>query len=201
MAPFLRKLANDPSTSSFVPPGYSSLLATLEDKNKERLKQIDDKLEDAEKNLGETEVSEALREKASYLAQIGEYQPALEAHERALEKQAGLGQKIDIRLSMIRIALFHADHAVISANMDAAQKLVDDGGDWDRRNRLKAYKGMYLLSIRDFKQGGQLLLDIISTFTATELISYEDFVALCIIAGTLILDRKDVKKKARLPSS
>lgn len=72
---------------------------------------------------------------------------------------------------------------------------MDEGGDWDRRNRLKAYNGVHLLSIRNFKLGGELLLDTISTFTATELIDYDDFVTLCVIAGVLTLERRDIKKK------
>jgi len=74
-------------------------------------------------------------------------------------------------------------------------RLVEEGGDWDRRNRLKAYQGLHLLSIRNFKKGGQLLLDTISTFTATELLDYDDFVVLCVLAGVLTLERKDLKKK------
>lgn len=45
---------------------------------------------------------------------------ALKAHEIALEKSAGLGSKIDLRLTMIRIGFFHADHAVIQTNIDKA---------------------------------------------------------------------------------
>ena len=36
-------------------------------------------------------------------------------------------------------------------------RLIDEGGDWDRRNRLKVYNGLHLLSIRQFKRGGKLL--------------------------------------------
>jgi 26S proteasome regulatory subunit N7 len=61
---------------------------------------------------------------------------------------------------------------------------------------LKVYQGLYLLSIRDFKQGGALLLETLSTFTATELVDYEEFVALCILAGVFALGRRDLKKKA-----
>ena len=57
------------------------------------------------------------------------------------------------------------------------------------------YQGIYLLCIRDFKAGGTLLFDTISTFTASELVSYEDFIALSIIAGVLTLPRKDFKTK------
>lgn len=74
-------------------------------------------------------------------------------------------------------------------------RLVDEGGDWDRRNRLKAYQGLYMISIRNFKLGAELLLDTISTFTATELISYDQFVLLAVLAGVLVLDRKQLKQK------
>lgn len=74
-------------------------------------------------------------------------------------------------------------------------RLVDEGGDWDRRNRLKVYRGLHLISIRQFKQSGELLLDALSTFTATELVSYNDFVALTVIANGLTLNRVDLKKK------
>lgn len=77
-------------------------------------------------------------------------------------------------------------------------RLIDEGGDWDRRNRLKVYNGLYLVSIRQFKRGGELLLDALSTFTATELLSYNDFVAFTVIANTLTLKRVDLKKRVNL---
>jgi 26S proteasome regulatory subunit N7 len=78
-------------------------------------------------------------------------------------------------------------------------RLIDEGGDWDRRNRLKVYNGLYLVSIRQFKRGGELLLDALSTFTATELISYNDFVALTVIVNSLTLTRVDLKKRVSSP--
>ena len=77
-------------------------------------------------------------------------------------------------------------------------RLIEEGGDWDRRNRLKVYNGVQLISIRQFKHGGELLLDVLSTFTATELLSYNDFVVLTVIANTLCLKRVDLKKKVSL---
>ncbi|KAL8286307.1 hypothetical protein RQP46_004795 [Phenoliferia psychrophenolica] len=194
MAPYLASLLADPSTSALLTVD-PLLLPKLQAKNTEELKKLEEKLEDAQKNLGETEISDALKAKAQYLARIGNKDDALKAHEVSLEKSAGLGSRIDIRLAMIRVGFFHNDHTVISENIEKAQVLVDEGGDWDRRNRLKAYQGVHLLSIRNFKTGGELLLDTVSTFTATELIDYDDFVTLCVLAGVMSLDRKDVKKK------
>ncbi|KAK4056051.1 proteasome regulatory particle subunit [Microbotryomycetes sp. JL221] len=196
------------------------LLDRLRQKNSAELAKLQETLDDARANLGETEVSDALRARAMFLARIGDKDAAIAAHEEAIEKTPGLGTKIDLRLTMIRIGFFYGDHQIISTNVDKTQgrakttfvrsfaaladcpsdllhshRLVDEGGDWDRRNRLKAYEGLYLLSIRNFKRGGELLLDVLSTFTATELLDYDEFVTLCVIAGALILDRKDLKKK------
>jgi len=70
MAPYLSYLLESnkiPSTSE-----STQLLKDLEDKNQQYLKDLEAKLEDSKTNLGETEVSDALRDKASYLAKIGE---------------------------------------------------------------------------------------------------------------------------------
>jgi len=84
---------------------------------------------------------------------------------------------------------------VITSNLKKAEALIEEGGDWDRRNRLKVYNGLHLLSIRQFKRGGELFSDALSTFTASELLSYNDFVALTVISNTLTLNRVDLKKK------
>jgi 26S proteasome regulatory subunit N7 len=124
---------------------------------------------------------------------------AIEAQQLALEKTAGLGSRIDIVLTLIRIGFFFGHNQLISTNLTKADEFIEKGGDWDRRNRLKVYRGLYLLSIRQFKPASALLIDALSTFTATELLSYNDFVSLTVITGTLTLNRVDLKKKVRLP--
>jgi 26S proteasome regulatory subunit N7 len=74
-------------------------------------------------------------------------------------------------------------------------RLIDSGGDWDRRNRLKVYRALHCLSIRDFKQAADLLIDSLSTFTATELMEYEEFVGLAVLAAAVGCDRKTLKAK------
>ena len=83
--------------------------------------------------------------------------------------------------------------AVFLANLPL-HRLLYEGGDWDHRNRLKVYTGLHFLSIRQFKHDGELLLNALSTFTATELLSYAEFVGLTVIANTLGLKRVDLKK-------
>jgi 26S proteasome regulatory subunit N7 len=123
---------------------------------------------------------------------------AIETQQLALEKTAGLGSRIDIVLTLVRIGFFFDDNQLITTNLTKADEFVEKGGDWDRRNRLKVYRGLHLLSIRQFKPASALLIDALSTFTATELLSYYDFVSLTVIAGALTLKRVDLKKKVRI---
>ena len=73
--------------------------------------------------------------------------------------------------------------------------MVEGGGDWDRRNRLKAYKGLHLLTIRSYNLAAPLLLDSLSTFTSYELCSYSSLVVYAVLAGSLSLKRVDFKAK------
>ena len=79
--------------------------------------------------------------------------------------------------------------------VDRANILVESGGDWDRRNRLKAYKGLHLLTVRSYNLAAPLLLDSLSTFTSYELCSYSSLVVYSVLAGSLSLRRVDFKAK------
>lgn len=59
------------------------------------------------------------------------------------------------------------------------------------------YRAVHALSIRDFKEAADLLIDALSTFTATELMEYEDFVGLTVLAAGVGCDRKGIKTKVR----
>ncbi|EIN06975.1 proteasome 26S subunit [Punctularia strigosozonata HHB-11173 SS5] len=190
MAPYYRIV-----TASGALPLDEKLLAELETKNKEELESFEKRIEEAKAIEGETDVAELLRAKATYLTRIGEKEKAIEAQKVALEKTAGAGSRIDIVLTLVRIGFFFLDHSLITANLAKAEELIEKGGDWDRRNRLKVYQGLHALSIRQFKRAGELFFDSLSTFTATELIPYNDFVALTVITNTLTLQRVDLKKK------
>ena len=77
-------------------------------------------------------------------------------------------------------------------------RLIEQGGDWDRRNRLKVYEAVYLISIRDFKTASSLFLDTLATFTSTELMEYKDFVRYAVLTAALTLNRTEFKQKVVL---
>lgn len=93
------------------------------------------------------------------------------------------------------MGLFYGDKLLVKKHVDRAKALVDSGGDWDRRNRLKAYQGLYLLSARSYNLAAPLLLDSLSTFTSYELCTYSSLVVYSVLAGSVSLKRVDFKSK------
>ncbi|KIO22312.1 hypothetical protein M407DRAFT_28185 [Tulasnella calospora MUT 4182] len=170
-------------------------LNKLKDANTKALETLDAALSSAYDTEGESEISDALRARANYLTKIGDKDKAVEAQKLALEKTPGLGARIDIVLTLVRIGFSFNDQEIIRTYTKKAEALVEEGGDWDRRNRLKVYSGLQLVSVRQFDRAATLFVDALPTFTASELLDYNDFVTLTVIAGTLVLKRPDLKKK------
>ena len=136
MAPFYKELCQN---NEIVALDQQKLEA-MEALNQEKIRDLDAYIEDAEKNLGEMEVRETNLKKAEYLCRIGDKDAALAQFRKTYDKTVSLGQRLDIVFHLIRIGLFYMDHDVITRNIDKAKSLIDEGGDWDRRNRLKVYQ-------------------------------------------------------------
>lgn len=178
-------------------PIDSELLTTLEKENKDEAIQLDEKIEDATKNLGDIEILEALLTKARMHCRIGDNEAALKAFAVANEKPQSINQKILVSLHCIRIGLFFNDLKLVEEQIRHATLLIDEGGDWDRRNRLKVYEGCYLMMARDFKKACVLFQESAATFTATELMSYNQLVFYCVVTCILCMNRVELKKKVR----
>jgi len=190
MAPYYRSMC-----SALGVPIDEKMLNEISEKNQKRLIDLDAAIKDAEINSGETEVRDAWHRKAEYLCQIGDKDNSLTAFRKTFEKTVGVGRKIDLVLQQIRVGLFYMDHQLISDNLVKAKDLIEQGGDWDRKNRLKAYEGLYALSIRDFKTAADLFLDAVSTFTSYELMTYDELVFYTVVAAMLALERNDLRDK------
>lgn len=173
----------------------SVLLKMLKSKNEEKIKQLDEAIEDAEKNLGEMEVREAYLRKAEYYSRIGDKENAVSTFRQTYDKTVSLGHRLDIIFHLIRIGLFFMDHDLITRNIEKAKSLIEEGGDWDRRNRLKVYQGAYCLAVRDFKTAANLFLDTVSTFTSYELMDYKAFVRYTVYTSLISLPRNQLRDK------
>lgn len=133
--------------------------------------------------------------RAEFFVRILDHDKAVEAYEKTFTATIGVGQKIDIVLALIRLGLTSMDYKFIAKQITRAKDLVEKGGDWERRNRLKVYEATFLVAKRDIKGAANLFLDSLQTFSATELYSYKKFVFYTVITSLVSVDRPTLKSK------
>lgn len=170
-------------------------LAAMQEKIAKRLVELEEKMADAETNAGEVEVRDALLAKADFLCSVGDHAAALAAYAAAEAKTAGVGPKMDLAFSLIRLELSRGDWGAVKAGLEKARGLCEKGGDWERKNKLKVYEAVFLMATRQFKRAAELLLDAIATFTSGELMPYERCIFYTVLLAVVALDRPTLKSK------
>lgn len=176
-------------------PPDEALKAELKKQNAEEEAKLDERIKDAKENLGDIEIRDALLAKANFFNRIGNKDQAIKGYEEAYEKTVGVGGKLDNILTVIRIAFFFEDTALMKKHIDRAKVELGKGGDWERRNKLKVYEGIYLMISRSWKEAAKLFLNVMPTFTATELVEFKDFVFYAVIVGVVSMDRPTVRNQ------
>lgn len=194
LAPLYRHLHGSEQLASIIPWDEKEY-ETMEKKNKEEIEKLENAIKDAEEDEEELAINEAWLKLGEYYAKIGDRENAIKTLRKASELTASSGGKIDISLTMARVGFFFDDKLLVEKELDATKLLIERGGDWERKNRFKTYNGLYLLSTRKFGEAADLLIDSLSTFTSTEISSYEDIAKYAVIAGTFSLDRVDLKRR------
>jgi len=116
------------------------LVRVLKEANDKKVEELAATIKDAEENLGESEVREGFLARAEYFCRIGDkvnttifafvftlsafilQDKAVNAFQETTEKTVGLGQKLDIVFSLIRIGFFWNDHDLIERNIEKAKR-------------------------------------------------------------------------------
>jgi len=102
---------------------------------------------------------------------------------------------MEILFEILLMNLEKNDLDALKKDVTTCKQLVDDGADWDKRNKLKIFEGVYCMLIRDFKSASDLFLSSIATFTCVELLEYNDFIFYAVVMGLLVQDRRTIKKE------
>jgi len=173
----------------------ADLAHRMRERNNQKVEQLKARIKDAEENLGESEVREALLAEADQYSKTLDKDNSVSAYRVTLEKTVGLGEKLDIVFTIIRIGFFWNDHDLIERNIEKAKSLIEQGGDWDRRNRLKVYEGLHFLTVRKFSEAASLFLEGLATFTSEELFPYNTFIFHTALVSIVSLDRVKLKEK------
>jgi len=190
MTPFYLECIKDGQLSS-----DEKLIQTMRLANEEKLKELDGKIEENEKAFGDSEIRESYLAKSQYLCSMGDREQALTWLRKTYDKTVTLGHRLDVIFYQLRLGLFYMDQDLIERNLDKAKTLVDEGGDWDRRNRMKVYQGLRAMSIRDFKSAADLFLETVATFTSYELMDYQTFVTYTVVCSLVALERPKLREK------
>lgn len=193
LAPYYKYVSQELQIVPFDESTYEEMVSVNQKEIKELEKKISELEEDDEDN--ELDKVAAVTSLGEYRARIGDRAGAVVDLRRALEILLATGTKIDILLTIARIGLFYGDLRFTRDILAEADILIEKGGDWERRNRYKTYHGIHLMLVRQFEEAAKLLVDALATFTSTEVADYEDIAVLAVLAGTLLLERREHKKK------
>ncbi|CAK9437553.1 uncharacterized protein LODBEIA_P19310 [Lodderomyces beijingensis] len=177
-------------------PYQDSVYQQLASENAKEIEELKAKIKEAEgEEETELDVATTTTKLAEYYTKIIDRENATETFNKVLELAVGTGHKIDHYLTLARLDFFFNDLPQVRKDLDQVANLIEKGGDWERRNRFKAYSGIYSLATRNFAEAAKLLIDSLATFTSTELCSYEQIAHYAIVSGVISLDRVDLKEK------
>lgn len=168
----------------------------MKESNDKSLSEIQAKLDEAGERFGDMEILDAMFDRAKLYSAIGDFNASLHEYDDIINKEkTGTNRKIDAWMSKTRVALFELNMTSLKEYIAESKRLVDLGGDWDRRNRLKVYEALFLITRRDIHAAAALMLDCVATFSCTELCSYQTFIFYTIITNIMALPRSKFEKK------
>lgn len=159
------------------------------------LQELYHKLKEAEENFSEMDLRDTFIMIGEYFLEAGEFERSLSNFQLAYDKAGATDIKIDITLKMMLVGFKVKDHERLRKHVEEVTALLEEGGDWERKNRFKAYEAVYLMMVRNFKQAAFNLLEILATFTSTELLPFDDFIKYTVLMSLASLDRASIRSK------
>lgn len=117
-----------------------AMLEGLENKQEfidAEIKKFDEKIKYAEEVHGDTEVRDVIIEKAEFYTKVKQNVNAKETFLKALDKTIGVSKRLEVIMFILQIAFLDADVPEMKKYIDKSLKLLEEGGDWERKNKLK----------------------------------------------------------------
>ena len=163
----------------------------------------DKRIEELRKKMEEDEDGIEEKDKASYIFEIGKIykekkmmDKALETFKETIEQTTSFNTKIDAIFEILHIGLMDKNQDILKEYLEKCHELLkSEGGDWEKKNRLKIYEGLNFVLNKNFKDAGQNFLDALMTFTSYELFDFKTFVFYTAITNIITVDRKTLKDR------
>ena len=158
------------------------------------------KIEEFKKKMEEEVDGIEELDKAQYIFEIGKIykeqkmmNEAISQFKETISKTISFNRKIEAIFEICHIGLLEKNLDLLKEYLQKIKDLLKEGGDWEKKNRLKVYEGLYLVLIRNFKEAGKNFLDALMTFTSYELFDFKTFVFYTAVINIISVDRKTLK--------
>ena len=163
----------------------------------EQIKQLDLKIESAKSddNIQETEIAELIFDKGVIYKIHKEKESALKEFKEVIATTRSFNLKVNAVFEILHVGIIYKDLTLLKDNIELCHSFLKDGGDWEKRNRLRIYEGLYCMLTKEFKETGKLFLDALMTFTTYELMDYKTFVFYTALCNIISVDRNTLKNK------
>jgi 26S proteasome regulatory subunit N7 len=163
----------------------------------EKIIAFDEKINLNEKddNLEEVEPAFYILEKGKVYKEYKENENALKMFREVLEKTKSFNLKMDAVFEIMHLSVINKDMDTFKLYLDMCKKFLNEGGDWEKRNRMKVYEGIYCIFQRELKEAGKLFLEALMTFTTYELFDYKTFVFYTSVCNIISVDRNTLKNR------
>ena len=163
----------------------------------------DKRIEELKKKMEEDVDGIEEKDKASYIFEIGKIykekkmmDKALETFKETIEQTTSFNTKIDAIFEILHIGLMDKNQDILKEYLEKCHELLkSEGGDWEKKNRLKIYEGLNFVLNKNFKDAGKNFLDALMTFTSYELFDFKTFVFYTAITNIITVDRKTLKDR------
>ena len=161
------------------------------------------KIEELKKKMEEDVDGIEEIDKATYILEIGKIykeqkmmDKAIEQFKETIAQTKSFNTKIDAIFEILHIGLLEKNQEILKEYLDKCHQLLkEDGGDWEKKNKLKVYEGLNFILNKNFKDAGKNFLDALMTFTSYELFDFKTFVFYTAITNIITVDRKSLKER------
>jgi len=162
---------------------------------KDELAAFDKKIQEAKDTEGDMEVRDCIIDKAQFLKdECVDYPEAEKIFREAYAMSGGASRKMEILFECHLMNIEKFDLDALKKDIATCHSLIEEGADWDKKNKLKIYEGVYAMMIQDFQRAADLFVSSIATFTCTELLDYKQFIFYAVTMALVTQDRKTLKK-------
>lgn len=84
-------------------------------------------------------------------------------------------------------------------NKTGIEKMIKNAKNWEIRNKIQTYLGVYLVYTNMFQEANSLLTETLSVFSSPEFFSYSKVVCYTLLTGCVVLNRTETKKLIEMP--